>query len=1077
MPCPRCGQDNPAGARFCLACGAALKEEAAKQERKLVSVLFVDLVGFTGRSDRADPEDVRDTLHAYHAAAQEKIQDFGGTMEKFIGDAVMAVFGALISHGDDAERAVRAGLAVLEAVSQLKLEARGAVNTGEAVVNVQAGRATGEALAMGDVVNTASRLQNSAPSGSLVVGEETYRLTRNAITYEALPSVVAKGKEDPVHAWLAVGIVDAGRARPDLPIVGRERELTLMASIWDGAVADRHPHLVTVVGHPGIGKSRLQREFSRRVQENGAAVARGRCLPYGERAAYGAFAQLVRGIAEIYENDPPGTVRAKLYAAVERLLPATEVEETTRYISLLTGIGVDEPARDRDYLFFAARRLLEGLASIQPLLVIFEDLHWADAALLDLIEYLATHIKDVPLVIVGLTRPEFVDRRPAWGSGLFAHTTIGLEPLSSAESFTLAERLVLKSAGLKGAIERLAEASEGNPLFVEELSSALTEGHELGSDLPTTVRAAIAARLDALPTTARAVLLDASVVGPTFWRGVLSALRGQRELDEALAALEMRNFIRRVPSSRVRGDIEYLFKHMLIRDVAYSTLPRSLRRERHAAVAKYIESAAGQAKDLAAFLAHHWREAGEPNKAIDYLMLAAEQALDGWALEEAVAHYNAALELAPDDASRRLIRLARGLARSRLDEYQAAVDDLGELLPELSGRERVEGLLGWIWGTEWTERSEETITGAEEALGLAQSLGDQELVTVSSARLSQGLAMRGEPGDLDRAAELGQKALDTWVPGSRPWDLINHQHMFGEQLYWMGRLTEAGDLMAKVTESESDPLSLQARLRSASLRAMVLTSTGRYEEGLALFDQTLELAQKLGRSTRIVQNYSTLPLRDLFLLEEARRRTEDALVGSELLTGFTMPRAMAMADLVQTALLQGDITTAENTWRIQWEGSINTRGWARWLVGIRLAAAKAELGLLTGRTEDAVEWARKTIELSIPVRRVKYEIVGRTLLGEALVALGKSGEALPELRLAVEQADRLGSPPQRWQAQASLARALYATGDDNGAERAFAAASTVIQNVAAGLSAERSARFLSAEPIQSILGGLTKARQ
>src|SRR5256886_2089480 len=928
---------------------------------------------------------------------------------------------------------------------------------------------------MGDVVNTASRLQNSAPSGSLVVGEETYRLTRNAITYQALPPVVAKGKEDPVPAWLAVAIVAAGRARPDLPIVGRDRELTLMASIWDGQVMARHAHLEAVVGHPGIGKSRPRREFSRRVQEDGAAVARGRCLPYGERAAYGAFAQLVRGIAEIYENDPPATVRAKLYAAVERLLPATEVEETTRYISLLTGIGVDEPARDRDYLFFAARRLLEGLASIQPLLVIFEDLHWADAALLDLIEYLATHIKDVPLVIVGLTRPEFIDRRPGWGSGLFAHTTIGLEPLSSAESFTLAERLVAKSAGLKEALERLAEASEGNPLFVEELTSAMTEGHELGSDLPTTVRAAIAARLDALPGNARAALLDASVIGRTFWRGVLVALGGHRELDEALAALEVRDFIRRVPSSRVRGDVEYLFKHILIREVAYATLPRSLRRERHAAVARYIESAAGQAKDLAAFLAHHWREAGEPNKAIDYLMLAAEQAVDGWALEEAVSHYNAALELAPDDATRRRIRLARGLARSTLDDYQAAVDDLGELLPELSGRERVEGLLGWIWGTEWTERSEETIAGAQEALELAQAIGDAELVAVTTGRLSQGLAMRGHPGDLDRAKELGQKALDTWIPGSRPWDLINHQHMFGEQLYWMGRLVEAGDLMTAVTESESDPLSLQARLRSASLRAMVLTSTGRYEEGLALFDQTLDLARKLGRSTRIVQNYSTLPLRDLFDLGEARRRTEDALVGSELLTGFTMPRAMAMADLVQTALLQGDITTAENTWRIQWEGSINTRGWARWLVGIRLAAAKAELGLLTGRTEDAVEWARKTIELSIPVRRVKYEIVGRTLLGEALVALGKSGEALPELRLAVEQADRLGSPPQRWQAQASLARALYATGDDNGTERAFAAASTVVQDVATGLSAERAGGFFWAEPIRSILGGVTKA--
>ena len=644
-----------------------------------------------------------------------------------------------------------------------------------------------------------------------------------------------------------------------------------------------------------------------------------------------------------------------------------------------------------------------------------------------------------------------------------------------ADSFVLAERLLTKSAGLKEAIDRLAEASEGNPLFVEELTSALTEEHELGSNLPTTVRAAIAARIDALPNTARAVLLDASVVGRTFWRGVLTALRGQRELDEALASLEVRDFIRRVPSSRVRGDIEYLFKHMLIRDVAYATLPRALRRERHGAVARYIESAAGEAKDLAAFLAHHWREAGEPNKAIDYLLLAAEQALDGWALEEAVSLYNAALELAADDATRRRIRLARGLGRSRLDDYQAAVDDLGELLPELRGRERVEGLLGWIWGTEWTERSEETITGAQEALELAQSLGDQELVAVATGRLSQGLAMRGHSGDLDRAAELGQNALDTWVPGSRPWELINHQHMFGEQLYWMGRLADAGALMAVVTESESDPLSLQARLRSASLRALVLTSTGHYEEGLALFDQTLELARKLGRSTRIFQNYSTLPLRDLYELQEARRRTEDSLVGSEQLTGFTMPRASAMADLVHVALLQGDITTAENTWRIQWEDSPNTKGWARWLVTIRLSAAKAELGLMTGRTEDAVEWARKTVELSVPVRRLKYEIVGRTLLGQALAALGKSGEALPELRLAVDQADRLGSPPQRWQAQAALARALYTTGDDNGAERAFAVATTVIQDVAAGLSAERSARFLRAEPIRGVLEGQTKA--
>jgi class 3 adenylate cyclase/tetratricopeptide (TPR) repeat protein len=1072
--CKGCGQENPAGARFCLACGAPLEGDRPTQERKFVSVLFVDLVGFTGQSERADPEDVRDTLHAYQAAARQKIEAYGGTMEKFIGDAVMAVFGAPVSHGDDAERAVKAGLGVLEAVGQLRLQARAAVSTGEAVVSITSGPATGEALAMGDVVNTASRLQTSAQAGTLVVGEETYKLTRNAIRYQALPPVDAKGKQEQVRAWLAIAPALAGPARSEAPMVGRDRELVLLTSIWDGAVGDRHPHLVTVVGHPGIGKSRLQREFSRRVQGLGAAVARGRCLPYGERAAYGAFTQLVRGIAEIYENDPPDMARAKLSAAIEKLLPATEVEETTRYLSLLAGLGVDEPAGNRDYLFFAARRLLEGFASIQPLLVIVEDLHWADAGLLDLIEYLATHIRDVPLVIVGLTRPEFIDRRPGWGSGLFAHTTIGLEPLSSLDSFVLAERLLAKSAGLKEAIDRLAEASGGNPLFIEELTSALTEGHELGSDLPSTVRAAIAARLDALPSTARAALLDASVIGPTFWRGVLASLHGHRELDEALGALEVRDFIRRVPSSRVRGDVEYVFKHMLIRDVAYATLPRSLRRERHAAVARYIESRAGQAKDLAAFLAHHWREAGEPNKAIEYSLLAAEQALDGWALQEAVALYDAALELAPDDATRRRIRLARGLGRSKLDDYQGAIDDLGQLLPELSGRERVEGLLGWIWATEWTELSDETIAGAQEALEISQAIGDQQLKAVATGRLSQGLAMRGHPGDMDRAAELGQKALDNWVPGSSSWDLVNHQHMFGEQMYWMGRLADAGALMAAMTETEADPQSLQARLRSASLRAMVLTSSGRYEEGLALFEQTLQLARKLGRSTWIIQNYSTLPLRELFDLDEAKRRSQDSLDAPNPSPGFTMPKAMAMTDLIQTALLQGDVAIAESAWHVQWADSPNTKGWARWLVSGRLAAAKAEMELVAGRKDEAVDWARKTIELSIPVRRLKYEIAGRTLLGRALVSLGKVSEAVTELRLAVEQADRLGSPPQRWQANAALGRSLYAAGDDKGAEQALAEAAGIIRAMAAGLASERAARFLGAEPVRDVLRGTTK---
>ena len=1069
MRCGRCGEENPDRARFCLACGAPLEAEPAKQERKLVSVLFVDLVDFTRQSDRADPEDVRDTLRAYQIAAKQRIDDFGGTMEKFIGDAVMAVFGAPVSHGDDAERAVRAGLAVLQAVEELNLEARAAVNTGEAVVTLASGAPTGEALATGDVVNTASRLQTAARTGTLVVGEDTFRLTRNAITYRSLGAVPAKGKEKPLQAWVAVAAGLAARPRPDVDMVGRDRELGLLLSIWQEATSNRHPHLVTVLGPPGIGKSRLQRELSQRVQSDGAAVLRGRCLPYGERAAYGAFTQMVQAMAGIYENDPAESAREKLSALTRRLVPTNEVEEVTRYISLLIGLDVDQPARDRDYLLFAARRLLECFAAERPVLLIFEDLHWADDGLLDLIDYLATHTRDARTVIVGLARPEFIDRRSGWGSGLFPHTTIGLEPLSGADAVALAEPLLANLDLPRQTVERIAKAAEGNPLFVEELAAAFMEGQQIGSDLPTTVRAAIAARLDALPGPARAALLDASVVGRAFWRGVLVEFGGHSDLDEALSALEVRDFIRRVPSSRVRGDVEYQFKHILIRDVAYATLPRAQRRERHAAVARYIESAAGQTKDLAAFLAHHWREAGDPDKAVDYLLLAADQALNGWALQDAISLFNAALELAHDDAQRRRIRLARGIGRARLDDNQGAVDDLGELLPELTGRERIEGLLGWIWGTEWTEQAEETIEGATEALGLAEELGDQELIAVATGRLSQGLAMRGAPGDLDRAAELGEKALAIWVPGSRSWELINLQHMLGEQFYWMGRLEDSGALQAAATEAEADPQSLEARLRSASLRATVLASTGRYEEALALFDQTLELAQKLGRSIRIIQNYSTLPLRDLFDLNEARRRSEEALDAPAVIVGFTMPKANAMADLVQTALLQGDIATAERAWHVQWQDSINTKGWARWLIACRLAAARAELELMTGHLTEAIDWARKTIELCEPVRRLKYDIVGRTLLGQALVASGKPDQAIGELRLAVEKSDRLGTPPLRWQARAALGRALYASGDDMGANDAFGQAASVIEAMAAGLRPERAARFLEAEQVRAAL--------
>src|SRR2546430_2124936 len=323
IQCASCGEGNPPDARFCSSCGARLGDAGpVHEERKLVSVLFVDLVGSTARADKADPEDVRDVLQIYYREAKQCVEEYGGVLEKFIGDAVMAVFGAPVAHGDDAERAVRAGLRVLEGIERLNAEheldlaARAAVNTGEALVAVEHARGGG-ALATGDVVNTASRLQTAAPPGRVVVGIETYRATRNAIRYDRLEPVPAKGKSEPVEAWLAVEATTAPAERPlrRAPLVGRDREIELLRSVWSRAVEELRPHLVTLVGPPGIGKSRLCLEISALADASGGRLLRGRCLPYEEKSGYQAFSRVVHDASGILESDSPAVAREKLQAS------------------------------------------------------------------------------------------------------------------------------------------------------------------------------------------------------------------------------------------------------------------------------------------------------------------------------------------------------------------------------------------------------------------------------------------------------------------------------------------------------------------------------------------------------------------------------------------------------------------------------------------------------------------------------------------------------------------------------------------------------------------------------------------
>ena len=530
---------------------------------------------------------------------------------------------------------------------------RVAVNTGEALVALDAVAAQGEPLVAGDVVNTAARLQAGAPVGGVVVGEETYAATRTAIEYRPGPPVVGKGKAEPIPAWLAVEpVIGAGeRVLSRVPIVGRERELATLAGIWDRVTSERRPQLVTVVGPAGIGKSRLALEFATHVSSLGGRALRGRSTPYGSSMPYSAFGHHVKQIAAVFDSDGLDDAKEKLRTTLVDLVGSEEEgTEHARHLALLLGLGDEETVGDRETLFFSARVLLESVAAREPVLLLFEDIHWADPSLLDLIETLASRVHDVPVLLLALTRPELLSERPGWGGGLPAYTALPLERLSDEAAQSLAEGL-LERAGLEeDRIEAVARTAEGNPLFIEELAAALAERTaDEESELPTSVRAIVAARLDALPPAERNLLLDAAVVGRVFWKGALARIDEDRDLGALLGSLEQRDFVRREAVSRIQGDQQFGFKHGLIRDVAYQILPRAGRRERHAQVAGFLADTTGEVGQSNEALAYHWREAGEDRRAVDCLIAAADQAGRSWAKAHAVTLYRAALDLVPAD--------------------------------------------------------------------------------------------------------------------------------------------------------------------------------------------------------------------------------------------------------------------------------------------------------------------------------------------------------------------------------------------------------------------------------------------
>jgi class 3 adenylate cyclase/tetratricopeptide (TPR) repeat protein len=831
-----------------------------------VSVLFCDLVGSTARAEKLDPEDVSRALASYHDRVRHELERFGGTVEKFIGDAVMAIFGAPVAHEDDPERAVRAALAIREwALDEPDVEVRIGITTGEVLVALEARPERGEGMASGDVVNVAARLQSAAPVNGILVDEATFHASDRAITYREAEPVVAKGKAEPVAAWEAEEArsrfgVDVQRAART-PLVGRQRELRMLRESFDRVREEREPQFVTLVGVPGIGKSRIVFELSEALEADPEFITwrQGRCLPYGEGVSFWALAEMVKAQAGILESDTPEAVATKLSEAVAGLA-LDDAAWVERQLGPLVGLEGAQSDHARDESATAWRRFLEGIADKGPAVLVFEDLHWADEGILDFLDDLAEWTSGVPLLVLCTARPELLAKRPNWGGGRTNSLTLSLPPLSSEDTARLAHDLLDRVVLPAEVQQTLLEHAAGNPLYAEEFARMVSERGDAGESIPETVHGIIAARLDALEPQHKRLLQAAAVIGKVFWSGAVAALDGEgaEPPEEALRELERRQLVRRERRTSVEGQVEYAFLHALVRDVAYGQIPRAERSDRHLAAAQWTASL-GRADDVAEVLAHHYLEALDYARAAgrdtgdlgegarSALREAGERATALGADQSAARYFKAALDLAGDDDSVRGELLFRSATAQHLsdggggDEAAEAVALLRERDPETAGRAAlIAARAAWARGDR-----EERDRWLEVLDGLLADYPDSMART--EALVWHG-AFKMLSGDYDQAIPLSREALPRIDADARP-------DLYARALDVIGTSrVQAGDEGGLEDQWRAHDLAREARAlyhfhHTLNNILVSLLLVGRLDEADAAMQQWSRDMQELGAST------------------------------------------------------------------------------------------------------------------------------------------------------------------------------------------------------------------------------------